>query len=164
MHRSCQWSSLMQSLDKPIDASSIMHFHSTTLTIGCVMAATSCSQVTAATILTGIDPDHRLQCFKCDPAGYFVGFRATSVGQMQQEVMNHPEKNDDPAGASGALSRGKIDAEVMSTLHETDGKLEEVEIGIVSASEGENPKTRGFWRVTSVAEVEHHLSACAEKD
>ncbi|KAI6099085.1 hypothetical protein F5141DRAFT_1144461, partial [Pisolithus sp. B1] len=57
-----------------------------------------------------------------------------------------------------------IDAEVTSAFHVTDGKPEEVEMGIISASEGENPKTRGLWRVMSVAEAEHHLSVCAEKD
>ncbi|KAI6122529.1 hypothetical protein EV401DRAFT_2088772 [Pisolithus croceorrhizus] len=203
------WSSLMQSLDKPINASSVTHFHSITLTIGCGLMAQllRAPQVTAdwwykyghkitpdaptrrmanidqmrhnktyqrailvfllAMILTGTDPDHGLQCSKGDPAGYSVGFHATSVGQKQQEAMNHPEKKwkrldngksaVDPAGASRALRRGK-------KFHATDGKPEEVEIGIVSASEGENPKTRGFWRVVTVAEVEHHLRACAEKD
>ncbi|KAI6111870.1 hypothetical protein EDD16DRAFT_1485410 [Pisolithus croceorrhizus] len=217
----------MQSLDKPINASSVTHFHSITLTIGCGLMVSHAAQllrapqVTAdwwykyghkitpdaptrrmanidqmrhnktyqrailvfllAMILTGTDPDHGLQCSKGDPAGYSVGFHATSVGQKQQEAMNHPEKKwkrldngksaVDPAGASRALRRGKvieatdhIRRKSTQKFHATDGKPEEVEIGIVSASEGENPKTRGFWRVVTVAEVEHHLRACAEKD
>ena len=43
-------------------------------------------------ILIGIDPEFGPQIFKLDPAGYFVGFHATSAGQKQQEAMNHLEK------------------------------------------------------------------------
>jgi len=52
----------------------------------------------------------------------------------------------------------------MSTVHATDYKPGEMEIGIVSTADEENPKTRGQWRVLSEAEVEHHLLAYAEKD
>ena len=43
-------------------------------------------------ILIGIDEEYGLQCFKLDPAGYFVGFHTATAGQKQQEVMNHLEK------------------------------------------------------------------------
>ena len=45
-----------------------------------------------ALILIGIDDDLGPQVFKLDPAGYYVGFHATSAGQKQQESMNHLEK------------------------------------------------------------------------
>ena len=43
-------------------------------------------------ILIGIDEEYGPQCFKLDPAGYFVGFHAAAAGQKQQEAMNHLEK------------------------------------------------------------------------
>lgn len=43
-------------------------------------------------VLIGQDPEHGPQIFKLDPAGYFVGFHATSAGQKQQEAMNFLEK------------------------------------------------------------------------
>ena len=54
--------------------------------------------------------------------------------------------------------------EAISTVHATDYKPGEVEIGIVSDAEDEDPKTRGQWRVMGVEEVEKHLLAYAEKD
>jgi 20S proteasome subunit alpha 1 len=52
----------------------------------------------------------------------------------------------------------------MATVHATDYKPGEIEVGIVSNSEGEDAKTRGKWRVMGVDEVERHLLAYAEKD
>lgn len=54
--------------------------------------------------------------------------------------------------------------EIMSTVHATDYKPGEIEIGIVSDSAEEDSKTRGKWRVMGEAEIEQHLLAYAEKD
>ena len=146
-------------------------------------------------ILIGIDPEFGPQIFKLDPAGYFVGFHATSAGQKQQEAMNHLEKKwkkldsgggaDDAAKAGKTLSRSEVievryssgslpdeahktckqmAIEAISTVHATDFKPGEVEIGIVSDAEDEPLKTRGQWRVLPEDEVEKHLLAYAEKD
>jgi 20S proteasome subunit alpha 1 len=144
-------------------------------------------------ILIGIDAEFGPQCFKLDPAGFFVGFHATAAGQKQQEAMNHLEKKwkkldsgrgaDDAAKAGKGLNRaavievrcnsstGSIRAyarqmaiEAMSTVHATDYKAAEIEIGIVSEAEEEDPKTRGVWRVMGEAEIEHFLLAYAEGD
>lgn len=62
-------------------------------------------------ILIGIDEDFGPQCFKLDPAGYFVGFHASAAGQKQQEAMNHLEKKwkklSGGAGAEDATAAGK---------------------------------------------------------
>lgn len=128
-------------------------------------------------ILIGIDPELGPQVFRLDPAGYFVGFHATAAGQKQQEAINHLEKKwkklsggsggDDPVGAGKTLSRAAViemAIEAMSTVHSTDYKAGEIEIGIVSTAEEEPVKTRGEWRVMGEAEVEEHLLAYAEKD
>lgn len=52
----------------------------------------------------------------------------------------------------------------MSTVHATDYKPGEIEIGIVSTADEEHPKTRGNWRVMDEDEVEQYLLAYAEKD
>jgi 20S proteasome alpha/beta subunit len=67
--------------------------------------------VVTAMILIGIDAELGPQCFKLDPAGYFVGFHATAAGQKQQEAMNHLEKKwkklDSGRGADDAVKAGK---------------------------------------------------------
>jgi len=148
-----------------------------------------------AMILIGVDPEFGPQCFKLDPAGYFVGFHATAAGQKQQEAMNHLEKKwkklNNGGGAEDATTAGKtlvkdqvievafrfswskwisyvcesqMAIEAISTVHATDFKPGEVEIGIVSDSEDEAAERRGQWRVMDEAEVEGHLLAYAEKD
>jgi 20S proteasome alpha/beta subunit len=82
-----------------------------------------------AMILIGIDPEYGPQCFKLDPAGYFVGFHATAAGQKQQEAMNHLEKKwkkldkgkgaDDAAAAGKKLSRAEV-IEVSNTILQND--------------------------------------------
>lgn len=43
-------------------------------------------------ILIGLDDERGPQLFKVDPAGYFVGFKATAAGAKQTESLNHLEK------------------------------------------------------------------------
>ncbi|CAL1713618.1 unnamed protein product [Somion occarium] len=128
-------------------------------------------------IVIGMDPEYGPQCFKLDPAGYFVGFHATAAGQKQQEAMNHLEKKwkklnsgrgaDDAVSAGKSLSRSEViemAIEAISTVHATDFKPGEVEVGVVSLGDDEDPKTRGQWRVMPEDEVERYLLAYAEKD
>jgi 20S proteasome subunit alpha 1 len=62
-------------------------------------------------ILIGLDPEFGPQCFKLDPAGYFIGFHATAAGQKQQEAMNHLEKKwkklDNGKGGEDATKAGQ---------------------------------------------------------
>jgi 20S proteasome alpha/beta subunit len=43
-------------------------------------------------ILIGHDDEWGPQLYKCDPAGYYVGYKATAAGAKQQEALNHLEK------------------------------------------------------------------------
>lgn len=86
-----------------------------------------------AMILIGIDSEYGPQCFKLDPAGYFVGFYATAAGQKQQEAMNHLEKKwkkldsgggaEEPAKAGKTLSRAEV-IEVFSCSFEFEAPFD----------------------------------------
>ena len=39
-------------------------------------------------VLIGLDDETGPQVFKLDPAGYFVGYKATAAGQKQTEAIN----------------------------------------------------------------------------
>lgn len=46
----------------------------------------------AALTIAGIDEELGPQLFKCDPAGYFAGYRACAAGTKEDEAMNFLEK------------------------------------------------------------------------
>ena len=43
-------------------------------------------------ILIGIDEEQGPQVYKCDPAGYYCGFKATAAGVKQTESTSFLEK------------------------------------------------------------------------
>jgi len=46
----------------------------------------------AAMILIGVDDERGPQVFKCDPAGYYIGYKATAAGTKSQEATTALEK------------------------------------------------------------------------
>ncbi|KAI6118581.1 hypothetical protein EDD17DRAFT_1509713 [Pisolithus thermaeus] len=81
---------------------------------------------------------------------------------MRRKESDNGKSTDDPPGASKPLGHDEvteIEAEAMSTVCMMEYKPREVQIEIVSTSEGENPKTKGLGRVVSVAEIEQDLLA-----
>ena len=43
-------------------------------------------------IVIGVDEEHGPQVYKCDPAGYYCGFKATAAGVKQTEATSFLEK------------------------------------------------------------------------
>ncbi len=85
--------------------------------------------------LISVDSECGPQLYKCDPAGYFVGYKATASGPKQQEALNHLEKklkNKEQAPGSWK-DVVELAISTLSTVLSVDFKKNEIEVGVVGA-------------------------------
>lgn len=112
----------------------------------------------AVMILGAVDDEKGPQLFKVDPAGHYLGYKATAAGSKEQDAINALEKK------IKTLSDGSLDADetvrlaisTMQSVLSSDFKASEVEISI--AKKGERV------RQLTEAEVDSHLTVLAERD
>ncbi|PNW70092.1 hypothetical protein CHLRE_17g705400v5 [Chlamydomonas reinhardtii] len=112
-------------------------------------------------MLIGVDEERGPQLFKVDPAGYYVGYKATSVGVKETEANNFLEKKfksnpqftyDEAVTTAIAALQGVLSEEFKSS---------DLEVGVVRAgSEGGD----GSFRVLTTEEVDHYLTIISERD
>lgn len=120
-----------------------------------------------ATTLISLDSEFGPQLYKCDPAGYYVGYKATASGPKTQEALNYLEKklkNKDYAEGDWQ-EVVELGISTLSQVLSVDFKKGELEIGIVGGpradgKEGTDPK----FRVLTEEEIDERLQAIAEKD
>ena len=116
-----------------------------------------------ATTLISLDSECGPQLFKCDPAGYYVGYKGTAAGPKQQEALNQLEKklkNKDCADGSWE-DVAELAITTLSSVLGMDFKKNEIEIGIVGGGkDGANPN----FRTLTEDEIDERLQAIAEKD
>jgi len=110
--------------------------------------------------LVSVDDEMGPQLYKTDPAGYYVGYKATSSGPKQQEALNHLEKrlkNKDyaPGDWKEVVETG---ISALSSVLSVDFKSGEVEVGVVGAD-----GKPGFRKLTQ-EEIEERLQSIADKD
>lgn len=120
-----------------------------------------------ATTLISVDEEFGPQLYKCDPAGYYVGYKATASGPKQQEALNHLEKKlKNKEYAPGSWEEVvELGISTLSTVLSVDFKKGELEIGIVGGpkADGSEGTDRGF-RTLTEDEIEDRLQAIAERD
>jgi 20S proteasome subunit alpha 1 len=120
-----------------------------------------------ATTLISLDSEFGPQLYKCDPAGYYTGYKGTASGPKQQEAFNHLEKklkNKDCAEGSWE-DVVELGISTLSTVLSVDFKKGELEIGIVGGprADGKEGTDPGF-RALTEEEIDERLQAIAEKD
>lgn len=106
---------------------------------GGIIVIKRCIICFAGMILIAIDPGKGPQVYKTDPAGYYCGYKATSVGVKQTEANNYMEKKirKNPSWTYNETVEVAITA--LSSVLAADFKPSEIEIGVVTA---DNPKFR----------------------
>ena len=95
--------------------------------------------VPAGMILVAMDADKGPLLFKTDPAGYYCGYKATSVGVKQTEANNYMEKKlrKNPSWTFQQTVDAAITA--LASVLAADFKTSDIEIGVVTQ---DNPRFR----------------------
>ena len=111
-------------------------------------------------IIAGWDAEeNKPELFKCDPAGYYVGYKATAAGQKQTEALQELEKKMKKfAKKEMSLEHGiDIVIETMQSVLSADLNAKEIEMAVIV-------KEDQRFRVLSEEEITAHLTRIAEKD
>ena len=120
-----------------------------------------------ATTLISVDSELGPQLFKCDPAGYYVGYKATAAGPKTQEALNFLEKKlKNKECAEGDWEDVvELGIATLSTVLSVDFKKGELEVGIVGGPRADGQEgTDAEFRALSEDEIDERLQAIADKD
>ena len=120
-----------------------------------------------ATTLISVDSEEGPQLYKCDPAGYYVGYKATASGPKAQEALNYLEKNLKNKVHAGDRWEKVVELGIstLSSVLSVDFKKGELEIGLVGGprADGKEGTDPGFRSLTE-DEIDERLQAIAEQD
>uniref|UniRef100_A0A671M5J4 Proteasome subunit alpha type n=1 Tax=Sinocyclocheilus anshuiensis TaxID=1608454 RepID=A0A671M5J4_9TELE len=108
-------------------------------------------------IVVGVDEELGPQVYKCDPAGYYCGFKATAAGVKQTEATSFLEKKVKKKLDWTFGQTVETAISCLSTVLAIDFKPSELEIGVITTEE---PK----FRILSESEIDTHLMALTERD
>jgi len=108
------------------------------------------------TILAGIDEEFGPQIYKIDPAGFYMGFKATAAGPKEQEAITLFEKSVKKTNGNYKEDQAiETILEVEQTILSKDVKAADIEIVIAST------KARTFKKL-DVTEIEKFLTKLSE--
>ena len=120
-----------------------------------------------ATTLISVDSEAGPQLYKCDPAGYYVGYKATASGPKTQEALYYLEKklkNKDCAEGDWQ-DVVELGITTLGTVLSVEFKKGELEVGIVGGPRTDGKEgTDSEFRALTEDEIDERLQAIADKD
>ncbi|KAF2458789.1 proteasome core particle subunit alpha 1 [Lineolata rhizophorae] len=120
----------------------------------------------AATLIS-VDSELGPQLYKCDPAGYYVGYKATATGPKVQEALNFLEKKLKNKECADGAWKDVVELGIacLSAVLSVDFKKNELEVGIVGGAKEEGAEeTSKEFRALSEEEIDERLQAIADRD
>lgn len=105
-------------------------------------------------LLVGVDDEKGAQCFKVDPAGHYLPYKAVATGKAEPDAMNFLEKRVDEMAELGEDGTVEMAISAMQYVLSTDFKSSEIEVAVVTAGEK--------FRILGQEEVESRLNAISE--
>uniref|UniRef100_A0A1B0CBQ7 Proteasome subunit alpha type n=1 Tax=Lutzomyia longipalpis TaxID=7200 RepID=A0A1B0CBQ7_LUTLO len=108
-------------------------------------------------ILISYDDEQGPCVYKTDPAGYYCGYRAVSVGVKQTEANSFLEKKLKKKTDFGVDEAIQLAITCLSTVLTADFKPSGIEVGVVTK---DNPE----FKILTEDEIDVHLTAISEKD
>jgi len=120
-------------------------------------AAASVRPLGCSMILIAYDEELGPSVYKADPAGYYCGYRATSVGVKQTEASSYLEKKYKKKQNYTHDEVIQLAISTLSHILTADFKPSDIEVGVVS-------KDKPEFRALNDTEIDKHLTAIAERD
>lgn len=108
-------------------------------------------------LLCGIDEEEGPQLYKVDPAGYYIGYYATSAGQKETEATNFLEKKLKNKQELSYEATVQLAITTLQTVASAEFKSDEIEVAVVT-------KDNRRFRKLSNEEVDVFLTQIAERD
>ena len=120
-----------------------------------------------AITLISVDSEFGPQLYKCDPAGYYAGFKGTATGPKMQEALNFLEKKIKNKDCAEGDWKEVVELGIttLNSVLSVDFKKNELEIGIVGGPKANDSEgTDVGFRTLTEEEIDERLQAIADKD
>ncbi|RKP10897.1 nucleophile aminohydrolase [Thamnocephalis sphaerospora] len=108
-------------------------------------------------ILAGVDDEKGPMLYKSDPAGYYVGYKATGAGAKQQEVISYLEKKLKREPELNFEETVELAITTLASVLSADFKPTDLELAYVTSEDR-------LFHTMSTEEIDQHLQRITERD